>query len=81
MPKIKLLAVMEPKTVTGAAKNMLDFCRAARAMKEKSPDAVEIETSIVTFERGSAGAGDGEVQNEFVAASRELGLEVDIIPE
>jgi glycosyltransferase involved in cell wall biosynthesis len=89
---IKLLAVMEPKTVTGAAKNMLDFCRFARDINETLPGSTIIETSIVTFERGR---NSGTVQrrdegntpssleppNEFVKAARELGLEVDIIPE
>jgi glycosyltransferase involved in cell wall biosynthesis len=94
---IKLLAVMEPKTVTGAAKNMLDFCRFARDINETHPGSAIIETSIVTFERGrnsatldsqtlqrgEAGnsAGSIESPNEFVKAARELGLEVDIIPE
>lgn len=74
--KIKLLAVMEAKTVTGAAKNMLDFCRSASEFKEKYTDATAIEISIVTFERGRDTAA-----NEFVRAARELGIEVDIIEE
>ena len=74
--KIKLLAVMEAKTVTGAAKNMLDFCRSAREFKDQHPDATAIETAIVTFERGR-----GERANEFVRAAQELGIEVDIIEE
>jgi glycosyltransferase involved in cell wall biosynthesis len=77
IPKIRLLAVMEPKTVTGAAKNMLDFCRAARELKEGVPGFIEIETSIVTFERGST----PDRPNEFVAAVRNQGLEADIIAE
>jgi glycosyltransferase involved in cell wall biosynthesis len=91
-PTIKLLAVMEPKTVTGAAKNMLDFCRFARDLKGTLPGEVTVETSILTFERGrgaqSLQRGDEEnaqglieSPNEFVTAARELGLEVDIIPE
>lgn len=81
---IKLLAVMEPKTVTGAAKNMLDFCRFARDINETVPGSTIIETSIVTFERGrdkGNTSGSPESPNEFVKAARELGLEVDIIPE
>lgn len=96
--KIKLVAVMEPKTVTGAAKNMLDFCRFARDINETLPGSTIIETSIVTFERGrnnsaarnfqtlqrsDEGNASGPIEspNEFVKAARELGLEVDIIPE
>jgi glycosyltransferase involved in cell wall biosynthesis len=90
-PTIKLLAVMEPKTVTGAAKNMLDFCRFARDLNQALPGSAPIETSIVTFERGhntQAAPRDGEgasspveSPNEFVKAARELGLEVDLIAE
>jgi glycosyltransferase involved in cell wall biosynthesis len=83
---------MEPKTVTGAAKNMLDFCRFARDLKGTLPGEVTVETSILTFERGRSsrtlqrGAQANapslmESPNEFVSAARELGLEVDIIPE
>ncbi len=74
--KIRLLAVMEARTVTGAAKNMLDFCRAARELHAEHPGEAEIETSIATFERGRAGE-----PNEFVAAARGLGIEVDLIAE
>ena len=80
IPKIKLLAVMEAKTVTGAAKSMLDFCRAAREL-EKLNGLPTIETSLVTFERGRDAASAVESPNEFVAAARDLQLEVDIIPE
>lgn len=79
--KIRLLAVMEAKTVTGAAKNMLDFCQAARELEGKLEGLPTIETSIVTFERGREGARSVEAPNEFVAAARAFGLEVDVIPE
>lgn len=93
IPRIRLLAVMEPKTVTGAAKSMLEFCHAARELREQLPDLPAIETSIVTFERGpnpvpAAGQSQDnhassliQSPNEFVAAARDMGLEVDIIPE
>jgi glycosyltransferase involved in cell wall biosynthesis len=74
--KIRLLAVMEARTVTGAAKNMLDFCRAARELHAENPGEAEIETSIATFERGRA-----REPNEFVEAARGLGIEVDLIAE
>lgn len=87
--KIRLLAVMEPKTVTGAAKNMIDFCRTARDLSANLPSTA-IETSIATFERARhpapklSNAKEGSTEqspNEFVAAAREIGLKVDIIPE
>ena len=81
---IRLLAVMEPKTVTGAAKTMLDFCRATGELGARVPGSMPIETSIATFERarhpnpnlsdpqeGSA-SNVGQSPNEFVAAAREI---------
>src|SRR2546426_9616586 len=88
--KIRLLAVMEPKTVTGAAKNMIDFCTAARDLNANLPSSTAIEISIATFERARRLApklndvkeGSAEQSpNEFVAAARQIGLKVDIIPE
>lgn len=80
-PRLRLLAVMEARTVTGAAKSMLDFCRAALEL-HTLPDLPLIETSIVTFDRtGSNGPEAGAPANEFVAAARALGVEVDVIEE
>lgn len=93
LARIKLLAVMEPKTVTGAAKNMLEFCNGARELRAALSDLPAIDTSIVTFERGpktaiaagqarDSGAGGADRSpNEFVITARQMGLEVDIIPE
>ena len=84
---------MEPKTVTGAAKNMIDFCRTARDLNANLPSSTSIETSIATFERArhpapklsdaQKGSASSPVQspNEFLDAAREIGLEVDVIPE
>ena len=84
---------MEPKTVTGAAKNMIDFCRTARDLNANLPSSTSIETSIATFERArhpapklsdaQKGSASSAVQspNEFLDAAREIGLEVDVIPE
>src|SRR6266850_733020 len=88
--KNRLLAVMGPKTVTGAAKSMIDFCRGARDLNAKLHGSMSIETSIATFERARRpapklnDAKDGSAEqspSEFVAAARKIGLEVDIIPE
>jgi glycosyltransferase involved in cell wall biosynthesis len=46
-------------------------------MDSLRPGPPAVETAIVTFERG----GGEAPPNEFVAAARELGLEVDVIPE
>jgi len=75
---IKLLAVVEALTVNSVAKNMLEFHRAARDLKQRDPGSVTIETSLVTFDRTS---DPTKSPNEFVTAVREQGLEVDVIVE
>lgn len=75
---IKILAVVEALTVNAVAKNMLDFHRAARDLKQRSPSFETIETSLLTFSRTN---DTTKSPSEFVKAARELGLEVDVIPE
>jgi len=75
---IKILAVVEALTVNAVAKNMLEFHRAARDLKERHPGSATIETSLVTFDRTGTPA---KSPNEFVTAARKLGLEVSIIKE
>ncbi len=86
------MAVMEATTVTGAARSMLEFCRAASERQAELSGAPSVEVSLVTFERhreASAVAPEaqgretnqGSQPNEFVAAARAQGLEVDIINE
>jgi glycosyltransferase involved in cell wall biosynthesis len=89
---LRLVAVMEATSVTGAAKSMLDFCRAARDAR-RAEDLPAVETSIITFLRGGdaatlvTDAGEdgartaGDAPNEFVAAARALGLRVDLVGE
>ena len=88
---------MEATTVTGAARSMLDFCRSARDLQPGLPDLPLIKTAIVTFERrrndanphhremnrsaGASAPGVKESPNEFVAAAREIGIEVVVIEE
>lgn len=62
---MKLLAVMEASSVTGPAKNLIDFARLARELPPES----RIETSVVTFER------EGSLKpNAFREALREEGI-------
>jgi glycosyltransferase involved in cell wall biosynthesis len=78
---IKLLALMEATTVTGPAKHLINFCRRAR---ESAPDGLpRVEATIVTFERGGGGESPagGKGPNQFVAAARAAGIEVDVIGE
>ncbi|HEY3028433.1 MAG TPA: glycosyltransferase family 4 protein [Pyrinomonadaceae bacterium] len=85
--KIKLLAVIEATTVTGPAKNLLNFFRLLRS-SEFQDQLPRLEFSIATFHRESGGAeldknpaSDLEPPNAFVAAARAQGVEVDVIAE
>jgi glycosyltransferase involved in cell wall biosynthesis len=53
---MRLLAIIEASTVTGPAKNLIDFCRMARVM------GIPLEPLIVTFRRGREGSSDFEDQ-------------------
>ena len=64
---MKLLAVIEASSVTGPAKNLIDFARLAR---ELPPDQ-RIETSVATFERETTGS---PATNAFLEALREAGI-------
>lgn len=66
MTPLRLLAVVEAHTITGPAKNLLDFAAGARAHG--------IETTLATFVRGSA-------RNLFVDTARERGVTVETIAE
>jgi glycosyltransferase involved in cell wall biosynthesis len=74
---LKILAVVEATTVNAVAKHMLEFHRAACNLKQKNPDSLPIETSLITFDRRDS----TESPKEFVRSARALGLEVHIIPE
>ncbi len=76
---IQLLAVVEAATVTGPAKNLLEFCRTARHPADGKEG---VEVSLVTFHRGDGAARrEGEAENEFVAAARKSGVFIAVLPE
>ncbi len=66
MSNLRLLAIIEAYSITGPAKNLLEFARLGR-------DA-GIETSIATFTRD-------EPENIFVRAAREAGIQIEVIRE
>lgn len=70
MQKIGLLAIIEAKTITGPAKNLLNFAEIMRATRE----GPRVELSIATFERN----GSSEV---FLNAARSAAIPVYSIPE
>jgi glycosyltransferase involved in cell wall biosynthesis len=68
---LRVLAIMEATTVTGPAKNLLEFARRA---KTGDPP---VQLSILTFRR----AGGGEPATPFITAARAEGLEVAEVEE
>jgi glycosyltransferase involved in cell wall biosynthesis len=85
--KIKLLCVIEATTVTGPAKNLLNFFRLLRS-PEFQDQIPSLELSIVTFHREPGGAEHENLTpnselhpNAFITAARALGVEVDVISE
>jgi glycosyltransferase involved in cell wall biosynthesis len=62
---IRVVSVMEAASVTGPAKNLLEFARAARP---------EVELSVITYVRWPR-------ENAFLAACRGAGIAVDLIHE
>ena len=88
-PTVRLLALLEATTVTGVAKNVLDFCRAARELERVEQGSAPVHTNLATFHRGPAApnqrrddATDEEsAPNEFVTAARRMGVATDVIPE
>jgi glycosyltransferase involved in cell wall biosynthesis len=73
---IRVLAVMEAASVIGPAKNLIEFCRRARSLDPSALNQPSVEISIATFQRGPSDAS-----NNFVAAVREAGIEIDVIRE
>lgn len=64
---------MESYTITGPAKNLIEFACQAR---QPDPDIPPVEVVIVTFERGRAGGS-----NAFIDGARAAGLTVEVISE
>jgi len=75
----EILSIIEATTVTGPAKNLLNFCRLLRSPAFCRDGVPQIEVSIVTFDR-VAGNG-GATANAFVAAARDSGITIDVITE
>lgn len=81
---IKHLALVEADRVTGAAKNVIDFCRSAREAQADAAHDWQVHPSLVTFQRANAQQSTlaaFQSSNEFVAAARSAGIAVDVIRE
>ncbi len=66
MKPLRLLAIIEARTITGPAKNLLEFAQSAVALG--------VETHVVTFLRG-------EDSNLFIETARSRGIPICPIPE
>ena len=81
---IKVLSIIEATTVTGPAKALINFSQTVRAPEHAAAGLPLVEHSIITFVRGAAGTNAvkrNEAPNQFVAAARAAGIEVDVIGE
>src|SRR6266576_6845128 len=78
MTSIKLLTIVEATTINAVAKTVLEFYRSARELSQSLPDFPVIEGCVATFDRRR---GNNAPPNDFVAAARELGLDVEVILE
>ena len=75
---IRLLAIIEAETVTGPAKNLLEFCRVSRSLESRPV----VATSVATFARAKRATGQTvTASNEFIETANSTGLEVHTIPE
>jgi glycosyltransferase involved in cell wall biosynthesis len=66
MSRLRLLAIIEAYSITGPAKNLLEFARLARE--------ADVETTIATFTRGAP-------TNLFIDTARQSGIAVEAIQE
>ncbi|HEY6331600.1 MAG TPA: glycosyltransferase family 4 protein [Blastocatellia bacterium] len=88
---IKLLAIMEASSVTGPAKNLLEFCRTTSFGAVGQDGPVSIRPVIATFVRETRNAGNARPSqsgpldegpvNDFVATAARYGIEVHTIKE
>jgi len=70
---IRVLAIMEARTVTGPAKNLIAFAAQARTLGGSG--GPEVDLSVATFERATASS------EPFCTALREQGIPCDVIAE
>lgn len=76
---MKILSVVEATNVNAVAKLVLDFYRTAGELRQSRTDFPAVAGAVVTFDRATTGAG--EPPNDFVAAVRAAGIDLDVIPE
>lgn len=76
--RIRLLAIMEGSTVSGPAKNLLEFCRMVRDL----PEGPIIEPTLLLFQRPQKGVSAIQsARNELLEQALAYHLPVHCIPE
>lgn len=78
MAEIRVVAIIEAHTVTGPAKNLLQFCRRAKVAEDGQP---AVGVSVATFFRSDDADRTAEHSNQFIEATRAAGIELDLIHE
>jgi hypothetical protein len=76
---IKLLAVVEAATVTGPARNLLDFFAGASSPRSDGGDY--LNPTLTTYHRSRSAPSPNEAANEFVQRARAQNIPVDVIAE
>jgi len=76
-PVIRLLVLLEGATVSGPAKNLLEFCRVSKSL-DLGP---RIEVIVAVFVRGHEHSAIDGGTNELLAAAKAIGLEVHSLHE
>ena len=69
---IKVVSIMEANSVTGPAKNLLEFASRSRSSSE---GAERIEVSLIAYRRGQ------EPESAFIRAAREASIPIDVAHE
>lgn len=77
IPSIRVLAIMEASSVTGPAKNLLQFCNWTRSAEARN-SGVNLSVAIATFCREPDGDGRS---NAFVQAACSQAIDIHIIRE
>ena len=72
---IRVLALMEAYSLTGPAKNLLQF--ATRAAQPR-PGFRQAQVAVATFQRSRSGAA---LENDFIRACQRAQIELHVIPE
>lgn len=72
-PSIRVVALMEATSVTGPAKNLIEFATRARAVQPSLPS---VDLSVIAWERGNPSK-----PNVFIQAAQSAELTVDVLRE